>query len=371
MQDEFFSSKNQKLIIATITKVKPGYNGLYTKIPELMQNAFFNTDIIFNKVWTYQEKIIKLNDYVLKELLEIIKKYEAQQTRVNNCLHTKKIIKDIFNNSLNKEHFFKSIIEQFSFEELKFFTLEVEDGIIPKDDIYITIKDYTTSLEPKKNELSRFDNKPFIIFINIDSKFRDISLWQSSGYFRFNIGLHTQKSQIAGLSQLRFITSIKLQAVSFNNTWTERYYNISINEFTGNNFQSDPNIGPVFGTIIRKYSDQNFYDLESCFRDFDCPIDLSTFTIKLQNYNFQDVIRIIDISADIIELACETSDINVGDSIYIVNKNNTCLGGQYTVIEIIDEKHIRINEEVIFELDTFVMIDKFQWNSLWRFVHFQ
>lgn len=370
LQEEFFSKQNEKMIYATIKKIKPDYfKDIINKIPEIMKNSYFNTDIIFDKNTTDFQKILKLNENVLTELLKIIKVIEDHQIRIINCQKIQNDLIKIYTSSNTKDTFYNLLTEHYTFKELKYFISEIEENIIPKDDLYKTIKDYIISLEPPELILQRTDNKPLTIYINIDSRYRDITLWQTAGCFRFNIGLNTYKSQIGGLPQLRHIESITLNTVSFDNSWTVPYYNIIINEFTGNNYHSEPNGSPIFGTIIRKLLNNNFYDIDSCYKLFPNLIDLSTFTIKLLNYNFQDTIRISLITDDIIELACDTSDIDVGNIVLIITNDN--ISKQYTVEEVIDSKTIRINEVVEFQIDSYLMIDKFQWVSVWKFVYYQ
>lgn len=366
MEKIFFTPQNEEFLLQTINRVKPGFESEYPKLKEFMKEAFFRTDIIYSDVLNPQQKIEQLNDYVIKKLLESIKIIEDHRDRVHQCYYTLETIKDIYKNSKGKTNFFNKLAEHFTVEDLKHFIVEIDEGLIEKNDFYITIKNYLQDLEPN---IIPIENKKFrTSFIHIDSKYRDIINYPSAGCFRFNIGLRTYKSQIAGLPQIRHIESISLRSITFDPSITIQYFNIVINEFTGNNYQSEPNTGPIFGTISNLLFNNNLYNLESCVRLFDNLIDLSTFTIKLLDYNPLDLINILDVNADIITLACETNDIAVDDYIYIVTKDTISM--KYQVVEIISSTEIRIDVSTEFVINSYVMLTKYQWTSLWKFVHY-
>jgi len=362
-------------------------NGFQHSVEEIMKNVFYCGDIIFNRNPNDASIIDKLNKKVIKVGMERIREYKMLNEKIKECQAIRAHVVEVYDKCNDKEHFHSLLKEYFGVNELKEF---IENGeLVEHDEYYVIVKEYLETLVVVAEPLAvcvPLDD----IFIHLDTRNRNLQQFPRSTHFRFDFVALDDALKLRGLvsdqSKLTGISRIAIENISLNSHWKadlNKFFYISVSELKGFTYPTAINGHNVFGTIIKQSNINDYYDLQSCRRNYATPISLSSLTIQTYDYNLvplnfgPDGIVITGLipngSGTQIVLECD-SEVSVGDRIYLIedpakNSSGACIYSNlgYIITAVVDSKNLVIDEDVVTaDYTGRLLVDKYQWASLWR-----
>lgn len=392
---KFLKTDNKALLLKTF---KSQFGALVPfnfqqNVEEYMKDVFFNTGIIYNRNPDDPEVINELNKEVITRGLKDLKEYLELLQKKKKCSNFHDKIVEVYKKCRDKEHFFELLKEYFGVDELTGFVDDVNNGLIPSDEFSGIVKEYVDGLVVAEPVIEVARCSPLDdIFMHLDTRNRNLEQFPKSTHFRFDfIALNDQlkaRGLVADQSKLDGISKIRITNVSFNGHWKtmfNKFFYLDVSELKGFTYPTAVNGHNVFGVIIKLSDINDYYDIESCKRNYATPISLSSLTIKVLDYNLapielgNDAIIITGLLLDggggtQIVLECD-SEVVIGDRVYLIEdpakmSSQKCKFSNrgYIITNVIDPKNLVIAEDVVVANYTGrLLIDKYQWASLWRF----